>query len=1138
MIRFRQVMAIANSERRINRRLVRYWVFVSLAYLIALFIYAQLAAVHGLFSSYSGTVGAISPRFLLSFIGLLYAVIFLIGAIFLAFDVRARDIRERMNEVLDSRPFTNLELVSGRFLGIFLSSWIPMVVLAVILELLGFILQGLGVPVGEPIEIYSLFSFVFVMAIPALSFTIALVFFVTLLVRNRLVAAVILVVFIVATYCALYLLPGNYGTLFDIIGINSTFFCSEIVPQLTYTDGWIQRLSVLFAAFGLLGLSAAVHPRLDGGSRLKMVAGSMTLMVIALSLAGYLFHVNLNYIKILEVWKKAHTAVIDEAVPDLKRIAGEVKIEPGKNLFLDLDIAFAAPEGSTLKKALFTLNPGQTVMSIKDIHGKDLSFKHEKGLLEFDLPKDLEPGEELIFNLNVQGLPDDDFAFLESAFNINTLNGPESGDIVLFGITTGIFHKKFIALMPGERWLPMSGPEKRRDDPGIRSVDYFDIDLKVNLPEGWLAAGPGRRRKVRAGIDTASFRFSPPSPVHEVALIASRFESRAVEVEGITLELLIDRRHIRNVEVLAETGEKIQEWVGDRLREAKEYGLGYPYDGITLVEIPNYLRTYGGGWRMDTVMAPPGMLLMREIGFPTARFDTAFRKPESFKDKEGGIRQAKWERLKTFFSNDLSGGNIMAGGARNFFLYQTSAKGPEGLVLNYIMETLSNLLITGTDSFFSAHYFLEEYSVDRVINMTIGSYNREPLRDTSIVDQAMGSAVSRPDVWEHALGVSLKDIDPWEDPGRTLDVLILKGNAVARSILDTLGPEKTGKLLASIRESSTGGHFTVKDVMDAGKRLGHNLEEFFGDWLSGTELPGFVCEKARIYRITDSQDGNPRYQMLFKIRNDEPAPGYFRFVYYYTVRGGNWDSTKSEPVKVEGKGTVQFGVIVSNPPVVVYLEPYLSLNRSAILLSVDRKNINEIEKKEPIEGLEKLPYSIPIETSIIVDDLSPGFSVIQEEEKKGFILASRKNRNRLTDQGLPSTANNRVTDDWSRTVYTSSYGKYRQTVTVVKEGDGDKKAMFATEINKAGQWDLEIYLPWKPNLMPGKKWGVFNMIITDGNGDKNEIKFDSNAAAYGWNLIEGIYLPEGKTTVTISNKTDGDIVVADAIKWTPSYIDN
>ena len=56
---------------------------------------------------------------------------------------------------------------------------------------------------------------------------------------------------------------------------------------------------------------------------------------------------------------------------------------------------------------------------------------------------------------------------------------------------------------------------------------------------------------------------------------------------------------------------------------------------------------------MDTALAPPGMLLMREMGFPTARFDSAFRKPEDFKDREGGIAQAKWERLRSFFMNDF-----------------------------------------------------------------------------------------------------------------------------------------------------------------------------------------------------------------------------------------------------------------------------------------------------------------------------------------------------------------------------------------------------------------------------------------------------------------------------------------------------
>jgi ABC-type transport system involved in multi-copper enzyme maturation permease subunit len=985
MVRIKQVMAIANSERRINRRLVRYWVFISLAYLLALFIYLQLAYVHGLFSSYSGTVGAISPRFLLSFIGFLYAVIFLFGTIFLAFDVRARDNRERMSEVLDSRPFTNLELVSGRFLGIFLSSWIPMVVLAVILELLGFILQGLGAPLGEPIEIYSFFSFVFMMAVPALSFTIALVFFITLLVRNRLVAAVIILVFIIGTYVAMVLLPSAYGSIFDITGIWATFFCSEIVPQLATPEGWIQRLSVLLAAFGLLGLSAAVHPRLEGGSRLKLAAGSIVVIIFALSFTGYLFYSNSNYMRMLDDCKKTHEAVAGLAVPDLKNLTGEVKINPGKDLSLDIDIVFAAPGNSSLQKALFTLNPGQTVKSVKDASGKEISFNHENGLLELNLPRALKPGEDATVHLNIEGLPDDDFAFLESAFNITTMNDRESGDIGLFGITPGIFHKKFVALMPGQRWLPMSGPEMGRDDPAVRPVDYFELDLEVSLPEGWLAAGPGRRHEIQTNGDTVSFRFSPPATVPEVALIASRFESRAVEVEGVTLELLIDKRHIRNVDMLAETGEMIREWVGDRLIEAEEYGLGYPYDAITLVEIPNYLRTYGGGWRMDTVMAPPGMLLMREIGFPTARFDTAFRKPENFKDKEGGIQQAKWERLKTFFSNDLSGGNIMAGGARNFFSYQTSAKGPEGLALNYVMETLCNLLVTETDSFFSAHSFLVDGSIDRIINMTFGAYNNEPLRDTSIVDQAVNSATSRPDIWKHALGASLKDIDPWEDPGRTLDVLILKGNAAARSIMDTLGPEKTGKLLASIREFHAGGNFTVKDVMEAGKNLGHDLEDILGDWMGSTDLPGFVCEEAKIYRIQDSEDGNPRYQILFKIRNDEPAPGIFRLNYYYGGPGtGN--NIQSDPIRMNGKSIIQYGTIVTSPPAAVFLNPYLSLNRSGIFLTIDRKEAEKIVMLEGIEGVKDMQYSLPVESSIIVDDLDSGFSIIDETGNNGFRL--------------------------------------------------------------------------------------------------------------------------------------------------------
>jgi hypothetical protein len=39
MIRMEKVMAIARAETRVTRRLVRYWIFLSISFLIALIYY-------------------------------------------------------------------------------------------------------------------------------------------------------------------------------------------------------------------------------------------------------------------------------------------------------------------------------------------------------------------------------------------------------------------------------------------------------------------------------------------------------------------------------------------------------------------------------------------------------------------------------------------------------------------------------------------------------------------------------------------------------------------------------------------------------------------------------------------------------------------------------------------------------------------------------------------------------------------------------------------------------------------------------------------------------------------------------------------------------------------------------------------
>ena len=112
-MRLSMILAIARAEIRSIRRLVRYWIFATVSAGLALLLYFYYAGIHGFVSRFSATAAAASPRYLLVVMGIVLTSIFLLGLIFLAFDVRARDERERMAEVLDVRPLSNIELLAG-----------------------------------------------------------------------------------------------------------------------------------------------------------------------------------------------------------------------------------------------------------------------------------------------------------------------------------------------------------------------------------------------------------------------------------------------------------------------------------------------------------------------------------------------------------------------------------------------------------------------------------------------------------------------------------------------------------------------------------------------------------------------------------------------------------------------------------------------------------------------------------------------------------------------------------------------------------------------------------------------------------------------------------------------------------------
>lgn len=1139
MINMKPVLSVASAETRVIRRLVRYWIFLAFAYLLVIIAFLYYSAIHGLYSTHSATVGLISPRFLVSIMGLYYLMIYAIGVVFLAFDVRARDQRERVAEVMDSRPYTNLELVAGRFLGVLIATWIPILVLSILLPLLGLLLKGVGSPIGEPVELTGLLTFTFLMAIPALSFVIAVVFLITLLVRNRLVSAILLLIIFGLSFWGMVDLPIYKGRLLDYFGILHIKFPSDISALLINFDGFLQRGAILLASLGILGIAAAVHPRLDDGSRPRLAFSGGVIVVIAAVIIGYIYNKDVKDLETQSLWLEAHSAYSNAVIPDMQKVNGRVNITPGKNLELDINITFRAPDTGPVKNAIFTLNPGQKVKEVLSVSGKPLDFTHNNGLLDITLYDELLPGEEIEIKLSIEGVPENNFSYLDSVSDPRTIKA-SNANISLLGEDSALFNSKFVALMPAVRWLPVSGPENNRDDPRMRSVDYFNVELDVRLPKGWLVAGPGRRRSVEEKEEYNIFRFSPPSVVPEVALIASEFESRSFETDNVLMELLVHKRHMKNIEVLAETGDKVKEWVGDRMKEAKESGLEYPYDGLTLVEVPTTLKGYGGGWRLDTVQTLPGVFLLRELSLPTARFDSAFRNPDDFKDKEDGMAQAMWERLQIFFQNDFSGGNVLTGVSRNFLLYQTSAAGPDSLALNFVMETLSGLLIADTKGYFSAHMYLVGTRINTIIENVLISFLQGRGIGETVSNATIKTMTNRPAIWERGLEESLKDMDPWKDPEDAVDVLALKGYAISDSIYKILGREKTAELLSIIRNNHRGKSFKLEDMIEAGKSLGYDLEELLGDWTGSTNLPGFVVTETEGFRIQDDENGNPRYQLLFTVRNDEPAPGLFRFVYYYAGESAQSGLTESEAIKLSGRSAIQYGTIVSRLPNSYHLSPYFALNRDTFKIKMGSIDHEKIINREPLEGTREISWEIPFSESIIVDDLDENFTVVEEDDDKGFQrLETLRSSDIETDQGLPYEALNSiirgrpVPEEWSRMSNGTAWGKYRHTTAVIESGDGSKKAVFSASLPVDGEWDLEFHMPAK-SIVQRRDWGKWNITVRDSNGDQQEVKFDSKAGSEGWNLADKLNLPKGEVTVEISNKTDGDFVVADAIRWSPS----
>lgn len=1138
-ISIKNILTVAQAEKRLTRRLKRYWLFVILAFAAGTFIFGYYNILHAFFSSFSATLGTINPRYLLSVPSIAFQFIFTIGIVFIAFDVRARDVRERIVEVLDCRPVSNLELIIGRFFALFQLAWFPVLFLCIWLQFLGWVLPAIGAPIGMMIQPLSVLNFITLVSIPSFAFSIALVFLITLLVRNRVLSVVLSLAAIGGLIYGLVSLPIWAYPLVDNFGLTiASPFPSDLISRVGTPSGWLQRSGMLIISAALLGFAAVIHPRLDDSNRKRIALFSAALFAAGFALMAASI-TRVTDVSANSEWIAAHEAVNDSAIPDVVRMDAALNVVPGSNLQAEVQLEIQAPATTALESALFSLNPGFSVESITGSKGQALDFSFENGLLDIRLPQPLAAGQRTTLTLDYGGVPNNQFAYLDSRLKYETFSDFQARG--LSGTEPGMFYGRFVALMPGTYWLPLAGNDIGRDDTRTRAKDFFTAAVEVEVPQGWLVAGPGRREEVAAQDGGARFRFAPQPQVPEVALVAAEYQSFATDIDDIHFEFLMYPGHTNNFTVLAPMRAEIEKWVKNRIELAAAAGLTYPFDAFTIAEVPNGLRIYEGSWRMDTALAPPAMMLMAESGFPTSRFDfsvntVANNTVTGTTDQRGlGINQESFkvvpfERVLNFFTSDLSGGNLFNAISRSYFNHQTAAVGDEALALDFIMDMLATLVVSDERYYFSMYNDINS-TVTNLINTVLAGGTA----GDSFTKRTIDSFSTSVEVWNSALGQSLAAIDTSRDPEQTINMMTLKGGALAQAIYDVLGAQRSGEFLAALVNQHRGGTYTIESVVSTLALYDEALSTLVAETLHSTDLPGFVVDNADMYRIADGPNGEQRYQMLVALRNDEPVAGFTRFT-WSVVQDATPGFFSSEPVRIDARSTVEFGIVLTTPPAAALITPYLSLNRTQFLAKAfELDNIRQLPDAQPFEGVRPLRWSDASER-IIADDLDLSFFVEDEFGKSTPERTATAADPWPLDQGIRANQGN-TPDSWNRISSPGAYGKYRHTYVTVMAGDGTKKATLTSTIPRAGLWDLEVYIPTTTSLRQDDMRGTWNMTLTSAAGVE-KIAFDNRAAIGGWNLIGSYDLPRGDVLIEINNQTDAIVVRVDAFAWTPVNTNN
>jgi len=1037
-------------------------------------------------------------------------------AIFLASDFLKRDKKLDTTDVIYIRSMSNGEYVAGKTIG----NLMVFLILNVIILSEALILNAIAE--GVTINWMAYLSYFLIISLPTLIFILGLSFFVMSILKNQAITFILLLGYVAIT---IFYLNTKYYFLFDYMAYSIPLLKSDFIGFGNLYAILVHRGMYVCFGIAFIFLTISLLKRLPQSPFSNLV----TLFPALLFFVGGIWLGQIHISTFVNNQRlRNNIRILNDAnlsIPSLKVESYRMEVNhKGNHLEITAKLKVSNPHHELVDHFVFSLNPGLEVAKVS-VNGQDVKTKRELHLIEFSETK-LEPEEKADIEFTYSGSLNEAASYLD--IDDRTIQAANQAFMFKIDKRSAIVSPDFVLLTRESNWYPIAGASFGKQNKQWIQKQFSSFDISVKTKPGLTAISQGKVEE-----NDGTFHFVNERNLPQISLVIGEYTQKTDTIDGLVFNLYHHPKHDYFSKFLEPIKDTIPDLIAAALKDyERKIDLFYPFQRFTMVEVPaqfySYPRTLMGEREQvqpETVFFPEKGLLIQD-----ADFEGSIKRMEGWGGR-GNEAQSTPEEKKIMAFNNFLAIFTQAAGRADFNRNQGDVQVVEKANPLYAFPLFYNhaYFVASdkwpiTDRIFEAYLKQSSESGVQGWMRDMQGMTENEQANLALLDFSFAELLDDP--------TKVQIIDNViQQKGQTLFSLI------KRKAGDVAFDDFMFNFLKSIKFNST----TIEDFNSRiQQQFNTDLMPFMEKWFRSKELPGYLIGGVDAVNVLDGD--RLKTMVKFKITNTETTEGIVLAQFRLGEGGGpgrgrfggggaNME-TVDKLLYLEGGQTKEVSYLLDGTPRNITINTLASRNIPAELrLPLD--NIEEDTKAVPYEGekISVVPVRLAEVGEFISDDEDSTFRFTVTEDYsllQRLLLDEDQSKDRFIGMNTwhaPRT--------WRATTKSTFFGKFIRSAHYIRSGDGKKTATWSIPINGDGTYEVFTYLA--KNNQRGQRrnkqdgGGEYTYTINHNQG-KEEVTVNLKSADDGWNSLGSFYFSGDTVKVALGNKSEAQVVVADAIK--------